>query len=207
MDSVKRLAAPAGTERRRTTRKTLTDPSPRLAALGAAVAAVASAVGAVIQVTHEQSSESTVVGTAEHIGLAMFSLMLLAMIPPVIHLARRATGTVRPGVIMAVAAVALAALATVSNVDGEDASFFAAVAVPTNLAIFGSLVAIAVIGNRRGFDPRWLVIGLPLVQILGLPLSQVGGGLIAAGYWVAFAAWALRSEGRAPRIAARPVTA
>jgi hypothetical protein len=172
----------------------LTDPSPRLAAAGAAIAAVASAVGGVIQLTHEQSGETTVVGAVEHLMLVAFSAMLIGLVPAAMFLARRVAGSAKPGVIIGVAAVLLAVLATISNVKGDDPSFFAAVAVPTNLAIFGSVVAIGNRGFRRGFEPRWIAVGLPLVQLAAIPLSSLGGGLLAAAYWAGVAAWAASTE-------------
>jgi hypothetical protein len=176
--------------------KQLTDPSPRLAAAGAATAAVASAAGGVIQLTHEQSGETTVVGAVEHLMLVAFSAMLIGLVPAAMFLARRVAGSAKPGAIIGVAAVLLAVLATISNVKGDDPSFFAAVAVPTNLAIFGSFVAIGVRGFRRGFQPRWIAVGLPLVQLAAIPLSSVGGGLLAAAYWAGVAAWAAGIEAR-----------
>lgn len=176
--------------------KQLIDPSPRLAAVGAAIAALASAVVGVIQITHEQSGDSSVVGAVEHLMLVAFSITLIALIPAAAFLARRAAGTAKPGYVVAVAAVLLAALATVSNVRGEDPSYFAAVAAPTNLAIFGAFVAIGVMAYRRGFRPRWIAIGLPLIQLAAIPLSQVGGGLLAAAFWAGVAAWAAGCEAR-----------
>jgi hypothetical protein len=176
--------------------KKLTDPSPRLAAFGAVMVAVASVVGAVCRLTHEQSSESTVVGWVEHLNITAFSLMLIGLIPPAFLLARRVAGSVKPGAIAAVAAVLLAALATISNFRGEDPSFFGAIAVPTNLAIFGSFIAIAVMGRRRGFEPKWILVCLPLVQLAAIPLNQFGGGILVAAFWLAIAAWATRGEGR-----------
>jgi hypothetical protein len=183
--------------------KQLTDPSPRLAAAGAAIAAAASAAGGVIQLTHEQSGETTVVGAVEHLMLVAFSVMLVALVPAAMFLARRVAGSAKPGIVVGVAAVLLATLATISNVRGDDPSFFAAVAVPTNLAIFGSFVAIGVGGLRRGFRPRWIAIGLPLVQLAAIPMSSIGGGLLAAAFWAGVAAWAADADSRrAPAVPA-----
>lgn len=188
--------------------RNLTDPSPRLAALSAFVVAASSAAGAVIHLTHEQSSESTVVGLVEHVALVLFSVMVLALIAPMAYLGRRAAGSAKPGVVTAVAAIPLAILGQISNVRGEDPAFFGFIAAPTNLAIFGAMVAIAVMASKRGFQPRWLVIALPIVQIAALPLSQLGGMFVAAAYWMALAVWIHRSEERvAPTAAAAPATA
>jgi hypothetical protein len=175
--------------------KKLTDPSPRLAAFAAGVVAIASVIGAIVRLTHEESSESTVIGFAEHLNISMFSVMLIGLVPLGFLVSRRVAGSVKPGFVIAVSAAALAALATISNFRGEDPSFFAAIAAPTNLAIFGSFIAIAVMGQRRGFEPKWILIGLPLVQLAAIPLNQFGGGILVAAFWLAIAAWANRDEG------------
>ena len=177
--------------------RNLTNPSPRVAALSAFVVAATSTAGAVIHLTHETSSESTVVGSVEHIVLVLFSVMALALIAPMMYLGRHAAGSVKPGIVTAAAALPLAILAQISNVRGEDPAFFGAIAAPTNLAIFGAMVAIAVMASKRGFQPRWLVIALPVVQIAALPLSQFGGMFVAAAYWLTLATWIHRSEQRA----------
>ncbi|MFN8112272.1 MAG: hypothetical protein U0R51_03640 [Solirubrobacterales bacterium] len=187
--------------------RNLTDPSPRVAALSAFVVAASSSAGAVIHLTHEQSSESTVVGSVEHIALVLFSLMVLGLIAPMMYLGRHAAGSVKPGIVTAAAAIPLAILGQISNVRGEDPAFFGFIAAPTNLAIFGAMVAIAVMASKRGFQPRWLVIALPVVQIAALPLSQFGGMFIAAAYWLALAAWIHRSERATAPAAAVPAAA
>jgi hypothetical protein len=51
--------------------------------------------------------------------------------------------------------------------------------------------------------PRALVVALPLMWFAALPLSSLGGGLLVAAYWIAFA-WLLengRIESR--RVASR----
>jgi hypothetical protein len=148
-----------------------------------------------------------VIGFAEHLNISMFSLMLIGLIPLGFLVSRRVAGSVKPGIVVAVSAAALAALATISNFRGEDPSFFAAVAAPTNLAIFGSFIAIAVMGQRRGFEPKWILIGLPLVQLAAIPLNQFGGGILVAAFWLAIAAWANRDEARAGSGAAVPAAA
>lgn len=184
----------------------ITNPSPRTAAFGAAVAAIASTVGAAFQLTHEQSSASTVVGTAEHIAITAFSVLLLATVPVTAYLARRVRVT-KPAVFAIAGAFALASLAVISNVRGEDASFFAAVAIPSNLAILGGWIGIAVAGNRTGNVPRPVAIGLPLVLIVSIPLSALGGGLIAAAYFAGVAVWATKADQPARVPAGAPAVA
>ncbi len=180
------------------------NPTNRFAGAGAALAAVTAGAGAVIQLTHEQSGESTTIGAVEHVAASLFSVMLLALIPAVAFLARRATGSVRPAVPVAVAGTVLSALAVSSNVMGEDASFFGFVAAPCLLTLLVSFTVIAVRGVRMGRVPKPLAVGLPLVLIVSIPLSPLGGGLLAAGYWAALAAYAGREERRP---AAAPVPA
>ena len=180
------------------------NPTPRFAAVSSAFAALASAAGAVIQLTHDQSGVSTVEGFVEHLGLALFSAMLLSVIAPTAFIARRATGDVRPAIFTAVAAVALASLATISNVRGDDPSFFPVVAAPSVLTIFGSWIVIAVRGFRLERMPKALMVGLPLIIVVSLPLSQLGGGLLAAAYWLAIALYAVRGSARS---AGAPVAA
>lgn len=180
------------------------NPSPRFASLAAAVTAVTAAVGAVIQLTHEQSGESTTIGAVEHVAASMFSVMMLALIPAVAFLARRATGDVRPAIPVAVAGTALSVLGLSSNIMGEDASFFGFVAAPSLLVMLGSFTVIAVKGSRMGQVPKALAIGLPLMLVASISLSPLGGGLLAAGYWAALAAFAVRGE---QRPAVEPVAA
>jgi hypothetical protein len=177
----------------------LTHISPRFAAVTAMAASVALAVQGVIQLTDEPSSETTVVGI-EHVTLAGLTASLVLLIPTVILLARTA-GRPRMAAIPIAGMVGLAALTVVSNVRGEDPSFFAAVAVPTNLLWFGGFVALAVALRRSGRVPQALAIGLPITWLLTLPGSSLGLGIVAGAYWLVMG-WLLlhdQLEIRAPR--------
>ncbi len=153
---------------------------------GATVAAAALALTAALQLTHEQSGESTTIGGTEHLLVALLSVTLLALVPVIRRLGD--LGAPRLVLLPITGQVVLAALATVSNVRGEDPSFFAAVAGPANLAILGGWVALAVTLRRRGAIPTWMAVALPLAYIGMIPASQAGGGFIAALLWLAFAA-------------------
>lgn len=172
----------------------------RLAAPAAMASAVALAVSGVIQVTDEQSGESTVRGI-EHVTLAALTLTCLLLVPVVLRLAQIA-GRSRGAIAASVGLVALGLLTIISNVRGEDPSFFAAVAVPANLLWFGGFVALAVALKRSGRVPAAVAIGLPVTWVLALPLSLVGGGIAAAAYWLAVG-WMLRHE----RLERRPASA
>jgi hypothetical protein len=58
------------------------------------------------------------------------------------------------------------------------------VAVVTNAAwLFGSIV-LAVVLQRRRAVPTLVAVGLPLCWVAIIPLSHLGGGLIAGAYWM-----------------------
>lgn len=176
----------------------------RLAAPAAMAASVALAVGGVIQITDEQSGESTIVGI-EHVSIGALSLALILLVPVVLRLAAIA-GRSRGALVACTGMTVLAALTVVSNVRGSDPSFFAAVAAPANLLWFGGFVALGVALKRSGRVPAAVAIGLPLTWILCLPLSVVGGGIAAGAYWLAVG-WMLRHERLERGTAAAPVAA
>ena len=176
----------------------------RLAAPAAMAAAVANSVSGVIQITDEQSGESTVVGI-EHVSLAALTLACILIVPAVLRLAQIA-GRSRGAVAASTGLVALSSLMVVSNVRGEDPSFFAAVAVPSNLLWLGGFVALAVALKRSARVPAAIAIGLPLSWILTLPLSALGGGIAAGAYWLVVG-WMLRHERLERRPAAAVATA
>jgi hypothetical protein len=167
----------------------------RTAALAAQAAGVVVAVGGIIQLTDTASGETTVVGI-EHLGLATFTGLLVHLIPVVLHLGRLA-GRPRIAAMSVAGQVALAAMTVISNVRGEDLSIFPAVAIPSNTLILAGLVTLAVTLRRRGILPKPLAVGLALVWIVTLPLSNFGGMVLAGGYWLALA-WQLKN-GELPR--------
>lgn len=170
------------------------------AAAGALVAAAGLAASGVIQLIDEQSSVTTTEGAIEHLNLALFTLVLLAQVPAVLHLGRR-TGRV-PSLLASAGLVALGLLTTVSNVRGEDPSFFAAVAVPSNLLWLGGLVALGVLLFRRRAVPRPAAVALPFTWACSIPLAVVGGGLLGSVLWLVIVRLALTAE-RTPARAER----
>ena len=149
------------------------------------LASAALVVGGVIQLTDEQSGVNTVVGTVEHVGLATFSLMLVALVPLILHLGRLA-GRVRLTQVAAAAMGVLAALSVSSNINGEDLAIFPVIAAPANLIVFGTLITLAVGLPKRGVSLP-VAIALPLTWVLALPGSQVGGGIAAAAIFALIA--------------------
>jgi len=156
---------------------------PRATGICAMLAAAALAVCAIIQVTDSQSSQTTVVGV-EHVTLGALSALLLLLVPATLHLGALA-GRPRVALAAVTGQALLAALCVVSNVRGEDPSFFAAVAVPTNLLWLGGWIAIGVGLRRRARAPLALAVGLPLCWVATMPLSAIGGTLLAGFFWLA----------------------
>ena len=171
-----------------------TSVSTRTAASAAIAAGVVTSVFGILSITDPQSSGSTTVGI-EHVILGGLTVALLLLIPVVLHLGRLA-GRPRAAAAAVTGQAALAALTVVSNVRGEDPSFFAAVAGPSNLLIVGGLIVMAVALGRGGAMPKPLAIGLPLSWILTLALGGVFAP-IAGAYWLAVG-WMLR-HGELPR--------
>lgn len=168
------------------------------AAMGAGLAA---GVIGVIQITDTQSSESTVVGV-EHVSLAGLTATLLLLVPLVLYLGGVANRQ-RAATVAVTGQVALAALTVVSNVRGEDPSFFAAAAVPSNLLMFGGWIALGIALYRGGCVPKVLAAALPFSWILLFPGSVIGLAVIAGGYYFALG-WLLK-HGELPRRAANTV--
>ena len=153
-------------------------------------AALGGAVWAAMGVLHLSGAEglddgTKVATTAAHLNLAGFSLALLLTAAGIVALSERARD--RRGPVIAVAGMVLLAIAgTVSNVMGEDPLFFLVAAPLGNLAWLVGTIATAVSVRRAG-GPRW-ILALPLVQVFALPLSSVGGPIVAGAYWMALGA-------------------
>lgn len=163
----------------------MTSIAPRTAAVASLAAAPVLLLTAVLQLAHEQSSESTTVGV-EHLTLACLTALLVLMAPVTLHLGRRA-GAPRLAAVPATGMLVLAALTVVSNVRGSDPSFFDAVAATTNLMWFGGWIALSVALVRSGALPRALAIGLPLLWVAAIPGSMAGLGALGAAYCVVLA--------------------
>jgi hypothetical protein len=179
---------------------------PRLTAFAAmAGGAMAVAAGA-LQATG-LDWEGTAVNTApQHACMALFAASLLLTIPAVLALAEQAVGKLRIGRYGIVAGqLAVATAATVSNIRGEDASWFPAVAGPANLVWALGSIALAVALYRTARVPRGVALGLVVAYLGTIPLSMVGGGILAGSYWLAVGY--LLSHGALERRALEPAAA
>jgi hypothetical protein len=156
----------------------------RLAAFAAMAGGAAWAMSGPMQLAGVNEHETKVVTVGEHILIGLFSLALVLTAPGLLALARHARSNTGAKVAV-VGMVLLSLTALSSNITGEDQSFFPVAASLTNLMWLGGSIALAVSLYKAGRVPRWVAIGLPLVQVFALPLSVVGGGLVAGGYWLA----------------------
>jgi hypothetical protein len=172
--------------------KTLLNIPSRLAAFSAMAASAAMATAGIIALTHEQSGQTTIQGTIEHIHIGLFTTSVLLVILPIAYLASRA-GKPKVAYVATFAALTLAVLTVYSNVTGEDASFFFAIAGPTNLAIFASLIVIGRGLYVEGLVAKPLAFLLPASWIFFLQGHDVGGPIITAGIWLTVG-WLILNE-------------
>jgi hypothetical protein len=154
----------------------------------ATVAGASLAASGVVILTHPHASSSTDVGDwAGYLMLSLFAVALAAMAPVFFALARHANSR-RAEQAAAVAAggtIVLALAVLTSLAHGKDYGFFVVIAPLANAAWFLGAVVIAVTLKRAGRVPTAVAIGLPLVQIATLPLSTLGGAILAGGYFMA----------------------
>jgi hypothetical protein len=152
----------------------------------AAMVAGAAFVGSgVVQIVHRQDTGENVVGVSGHLMLALFALALIASAVGYLALGERAR-TTKAAKVVALGTLGLGIASATSVINGHDLVFFKAVAPITNaMWLFGS-IALAVSLKRAGRVPRAVYVGLPLVWVAAIPLSMVGGGILAGAYWLAF---------------------
>ncbi|WP_328469604.1 hypothetical protein OHA21_02285 [Actinoplanes sp. NBC_00393] len=162
----------------------------------AAAGAIASAVAGAIQAVRSDDG-NPLVGTSEHVLLAMVAAALVFWIPGYLALGRLAgTRTARIGAWLAVAGSALLALGmTSTNLHDQDYSWFPIVAAPANLFWLLGSILLAVATWRTRTLPRPLAFALVLVWLTSIILSQAGGNLIAGVIW-GFVAWSLLAAAR-----------
>jgi CDP-diglyceride synthetase len=168
----------------------------RLTTIAVAIGGIALAVGGVLQILHPHEGDQAVVDDAsEYVTLATLVVALLGIAPGFQALARYARD--RRGAIAASAGTVLLALTCVTSlVNGEDLSVFAVIAPLTNAAWFFGSIALAVSLKRAGRVPRAIYVGLPLAWVATIPLSTLGGGLVAGAFWMAVAYMVASEEER-----------
>jgi hypothetical protein len=155
----------------------------KLAAASSIAAGVAWFIAGPLQLAGINEHETQVVTTGEHILIGLFSLAMYLTIPAILALGEQA-GRVVAARVAGTGVGFVASAAVYSNINGEDAAWFPAVAIPGNLAwLVGSIIV--AIGLRKAGASKAVAIGMPLTVVFALPLSAVGGGIIAGAYWIA----------------------
>jgi hypothetical protein len=183
---------------------TLSTPN-KLAGAAAVVSGLTWFIVGPLQLAGINEHETKVVTTGEHILISMFSFAMVLMVPALIALGNRA-GKPIAGRAAGTGVSLVAAAALYSNINGEDAAWFPAVAVPGNLAWLVGGIIVAV-GLRKAGASKLTSIGLALTPVFTLPLSAVGGTLVAGVIWMAIGSLLYTghlSEQRTP--AAHPAT-
>ena len=171
-------------------------------ALAAVIGGLVYVFGGALQVTQDfQGSHNTLDTTAEYLVTGALAASLFLTAP-----AYRVLGAVaeapRAALVAIAAQVVLGSMCVVSVVNGEDASFFNAVAPVCLLTWFVSSVVLGVKLHRAGAVPKQVAIALPLLVPVTIVLSPVGGPILTGAFWVALGAHALRAG--APRAAVVP---
>ncbi|SNS03013.1 hypothetical protein SAMN04488107_0936 [Geodermatophilus saharensis] len=162
-------------------------PDSRAGAAALVAAGISVAVG-VTQVLYPQDTDPAIDPRTAALLVAT-SLMLWAL--PVLYLRLAAlAGTRWPAVAASAGTVLLSGGMLSSAVNGEDLSFFPAVALVANALWFLGSLALAVALWRSRRVSRPLVALLPLVTPVFLFLSQTGGG-VPVGAYLAVVGWLL----------------
>ena len=149
-----------------------------------------------------------VVRPVEHVMLAVHAVALLALVPVLLHLGQRARA-VRSAAVAGVGLVLLVVGMTATNLHDRDYDWFPFVAAPANLAWLLGSVVLSVALWRRTRLPRWAALTPALTWVAVIPLSQLGGAVLAGAAWLAVGALALAATLERPvgAPAARPVPA
>ncbi len=157
-------------------------PVVRLAGAGAA----ALALSGVLQLSHLHWIENKVRTGPQHLTMALFVVGVLATLPLLVAIGRRAG---RAGRITATACacgqVLICAITTLSNIRGADVSWFNAAAGLGMLLWLPGVVGTAVVAAHRRVLPRLAAVALLATYVGSIPLATSGGGLIAALSWTA----------------------
>jgi hypothetical protein len=158
-----------------------------LTVIAVAIGGAALALGGILQIVQPHHGDQAVINdVSEYVTLTSLVVALLGIAPGFLALADRAR--TNKGAIAAAAGTVVRALTCITTlVNGKDASFFVVVAPLTNAAWFFGSIALAVSLKRAGEVSKLVYIGLPLAWIATIPLSTVGGGLLAAAYWMSIA--------------------
>jgi hypothetical protein len=182
----------------------MTPTNSRPALAGFAVAGVAFILGGIIQIAFGHPTGEDVEGVAGYGSLSFFVVSMLSLAPAYWALARSTErrGARIGGTAAALGTGVLGLVCITSLINGHDLSVFLVLAPITNAAWFFGTIAVAVSLRRAGRIPLWMAIGLPVAQIFALPLSAVGGGIVAGAFYVVVSRELVASRpAEAPRVA------
>jgi hypothetical protein len=185
--------------------------SDKLAGRAAMLAGAAATAGGVTEIVHSQRhSGNNVVGVAGYLTLSFFAVFLIAVAPSFITLARRArSGLAAKAAVAAAAGTLLLGLTSITSlVNGHDLGIFNMIGPLTNAAwLFGSIM-IGVSLKRAGTVSTAVAVGLPIAWMATIPLSTLGGGVIAGAYYLAIG-YLLVNDAieRRPHVAPQPARA
>lgn len=152
---------------------------PRLVQACVLVAAMLFVSQAAFQLLHTPSGATTLEGTVEYLNIISLVVNLAVLIPVTLVIGRLA-GAPRATRVAIAGMAALGGVCASSVINSGDMSFFPVVAIPANLMWFGGWIALGVGLFRRGVVERRYAIAFPLVWVALLPLSALGGAIVAA---------------------------
>jgi hypothetical protein len=175
------------------------------------LAGAAATAGGVTEIVHSQRhSGNDVVGVAGYLTLSFFTVFLITVAPSFIALARHGrSGLAAKAAVAAAAGTLVLGLTSITSlVNGHDLGVFDVIAPLTNAAwLFGSII-IAVSLKRAGRVSIAVAVGLPIAWMAAIPLSTLGGGVIAGAYYLAIG-YLLVNDAieRHPHVAPQPASA
>jgi hypothetical protein len=156
---------------------------------------ITSAVAGAVQAVRVDDG-NPLIGLSEHVLLTLVAASLLLWMPAYLALGRPSGRLGTIGAWLAVAGTALLFIGmTSTNLHGQDYAWFGIVAVPANLFWLAGSVILAVTTWRSRTLPRALAVGVGLVWVTSIILSQMGGNLIAGAIFAAIG-WLLVSRSR-----------
>jgi hypothetical protein len=175
------------------------------------LAGAAATAGGVTEIVHSQRhSGNNVVGVAGYMTLSFFVVFLISVAPSFIAVARSAQAglAVKAAVAAAAGTLVLGLTSITSLINGHDLGMFNVIAPLTNAAwLFGSII-IAVSLKRAGRVSTAVAVGPSIAWVAAIPLSTVGGGVIAGAYYLAVG-YLLVNDAieRRPQVAPQPAGA
>jgi hypothetical protein len=161
-------------------------------ALAAVLGGLVYAFVGAIQVTHDfGGTHNTIDSTAEYLVTGALPLAVL-LTAPAYRVLGRLAGSPRTALIATVPQLIIGAMCVISVINGEDASFFNAVAPLCLLTWLVSSIVLGVKLRRTNAVPKAVAIAIPLLVPITFMLSPIGGGMLTGAFWMTLGTHALR---------------